>query len=81
MIASNRGGAFMQVPHMLRLLVTQPVHMHLFPTTFYQIPHYNTRKASDIPQNLLLFVWAVLGFGDHQWPDSAGAVDTVSALY
>lgn len=74
------GGGIMQVPHMLRLLVTQPVHMHLFPTTFYQIPHYNTWKASGIPQNLL-FVWAVLDFGGHQWPGSAGAVDTVSALY
>jgi len=75
------GEAFMQAPHTLRLLVTQPVHMHLFPTTFYQIPHYNTWKASGIPQNLLLFVWAVLGFGVHQWPGSAGAGDTVSALY
>ena len=80
MIAFNGGGGFIQVPHMLQLLVTQPVHMHIFPTTFYQIQHYNTWKANSIPQNLLLFVWAVLGFEGHQWPGSAGAVDTVSAL-
>lgn len=82
MIASNRrGGPFCRYHIFCNYFNTQPVHMHLFPTTFHQIPHYNTWKASSIPQNLLLFVWAVLGFGDHQWPGSAGAVDTVSALY